>query len=60
MSLFLVGNVNAEPNALLKGEVLAYFEDGQANVITKYQGTIYKCRILLRIEEYTCDALDGS
>ena len=51
------GNVNAQPSALLEGEVLANFEDGQANVITKYQGTIYKCKIYFTYEQYKCEPL---
>ena len=63
------GNVNAQPSALLEGEVLAHFvEEGKNNkdgeyhlrdgmIITRYQGTIYKCKLYLVYEEFKCEPL---
>ena len=63
------GNVNAQPSALLEGEVLAdYVEEGKNNkdgeyhlrdgmIITRYQGTIYKCKLYLVYEEFKCEPL---
>ena len=63
------GNVNAQPSALLEGEVLAHFvEEGRNNkdgdyylgrgmLVTRYQGTIYKCKIYFTYEQYKCEPL---
>ena len=62
------GNVNAQPSALLEGEVLAHFvEEGYNNkngeyhlrdgkIVTRYNGIIYKC-IIYRTN-YKCTPLE--
>ena len=64
------GNVNAEPNALLEGEVLAHFvEEGYNNkggeyhlrdgmIITRYQGKIYQCKVYFAYKDYKCTPLE--
>ena len=52
---FIFGNANSQErknnDALLKGEVIAYFIDGdkkkdwQKSIITRYEGQIYECYV---------------